>query len=89
MYSKLIKYILFEYNAIRKVIAFKLIKRKALQLHSTTGKRYYVMAGIKKPYFILDNNTLKVYRKNSKKDININNILSQCIFYTPDKGKCR
>ena len=81
--------ILAEYTALKNGIQFKIMKRRAINLHKQTGKRYYVLPGVNKPYFIVNNETFKQYKKMTKRDVNIANVLKLCYFYTPDNGKCK
>jgi hypothetical protein len=69
-------WIVYQYNTIHNIIAFKNAKRKAMRLHKATGKRYYVVPKNQTSLMVVNNDFVKAYNMAIKgKRITIKDLL--------------
>ena len=77
-------WVVFQYNTIHNIIAFKNAKWKAMRLHKATGKRYYVVPKNQTSLMVVNNDFVKAYNMAIKgKRITIKDLLEMSYFATP------
>ena len=81
--KKLWQKIVFEIMSIYNSIYFKHMKKKALRMHQTTGKRYYIVPKSKHRLMIVDNTFVKIYNKYSAHKIDTYSLEKMAYYATP------
>ncbi len=82
-------YLKVEYIGIRNRIRFNHYKRKADNLHKTTGKRYHVIPNGSGGLMVVDNTFIDIYNKEAKgkaQKITIDKLLKASYYSTSVEG---
>ncbi len=85
LFKKLYKPIKYNINSILNTWTFNKLSRKAMRMHKSTGKQYYIVPAGKHTCMIVDSNyrkilNRKVYKKNP---LSVNDFLHMAYFLTP------